>query len=47
MHLRAFVLAPILELEPGFEIPGIGTAQQALDRLDRQEADAVQLLNPL
>jgi 2-amino-4-hydroxy-6-hydroxymethyldihydropteridine diphosphokinase len=45
MHLRAFVLAPILELEPCFEIPGIGTAQQALDRLDRHEVDAVQWVN--
>jgi 2-amino-4-hydroxy-6-hydroxymethyldihydropteridine diphosphokinase len=43
MHLRAFVLKPILELEPDFEIPGIGKAQQALDRLDRHEVDAVQL----
>jgi 2-amino-4-hydroxy-6-hydroxymethyldihydropteridine diphosphokinase len=45
MHLRAFVLVPLLDLEPGFEIPGIGTAQQALDRLERHEIDAVQLLN--
>jgi 2-amino-4-hydroxy-6-hydroxymethyldihydropteridine diphosphokinase len=44
MHLRAFVLKPILELEPGFEIPGIGKAQQALDRLDRRDVDAVQLM---
>jgi len=41
MHLRAFVLVPLLELEPGFEIPGIGKAQQALDRLGRNEVKAV------
>lgn len=45
MHLRAFVLVPLVELEPGFEIPGIGTAQQALAGLDRHEVDAVRLLN--
>jgi 2-amino-4-hydroxy-6-hydroxymethyldihydropteridine diphosphokinase len=43
MHLRAFVLVPILELEPGFEIPGVGKAQQALERLGRREVEAVQL----
>jgi 2-amino-4-hydroxy-6-hydroxymethyldihydropteridine diphosphokinase len=43
MHLRAFVLKPILELENGFEIPGIGKARQALERLDRREVEAVQL----
>jgi 2-amino-4-hydroxy-6-hydroxymethyldihydropteridine diphosphokinase len=45
MHLRAFVLIPILDMEPGFRIPGIGEARQALDRLDRHEVDAVQLAN--
>lgn len=44
MHLRAFVLIPILELESGFEIPGIGSARQALDRLDPEEIGAVRLL---
>lgn len=42
MHLRAFVLKPILELEPGFEIPGIGKAQTALARLEPDEVSAVQ-----
>jgi 2-amino-4-hydroxy-6-hydroxymethyldihydropteridine diphosphokinase len=42
MHLRAFVLKPVLELEPGFEIPGIGKARQALGRLDPGEVEAVQ-----
>jgi len=45
MHLRAFVLVPLLELEPGFEIPGIGKAQQALQRLDRNEVEAVRLID--
>lgn len=44
MHLRAFVLKPILAIEPGFDIPGLGKAQKALDELDRQEVEAVQLL---
>jgi 2-amino-4-hydroxy-6-hydroxymethyldihydropteridine diphosphokinase len=44
MHQRAFVLVPILELEPGFEIPGVGSAQTALERVDRHEADAVRLV---
>lgn len=41
MHERAFVLAPLLELEPEFEIPGMGPARQCLDRLDRRERDSV------
>ena len=30
MHLRAFVLQPLLEIAPDCEIPAIGPAQQAL-----------------
>lgn len=30
MHLRAFVLQPLLEIEPDCNIPGVGTAQEAL-----------------
>jgi len=30
MHLRAFVLQPLLEIAPDAEIPGMGRAQQAL-----------------
>jgi 2-amino-4-hydroxy-6-hydroxymethyldihydropteridine diphosphokinase len=30
MHLRAFVLEPLLEIAPGCVIPGIGSAEQAL-----------------
>jgi len=41
MHLRAFVLVPILELEPGFLIPGIGEARRELEKLGRQEVESV------
>lgn len=34
MHERAFVLMPLVELEPGLEIPGLGVAQTLLDDLD-------------
>jgi 2-amino-4-hydroxy-6-hydroxymethyldihydropteridine diphosphokinase len=44
MHLRAFVLVPILELEPGFLIPGIGEARIELEKLGRQEIESVQPL---
>jgi 2-amino-4-hydroxy-6-hydroxymethyldihydropteridine diphosphokinase len=30
MHLRAFVLLPLLEIEPDVGIPGVGQARQAL-----------------
>jgi 2-amino-4-hydroxy-6-hydroxymethyldihydropteridine diphosphokinase len=41
-HLRAFVLWPLLELEPGLELPGVGplrpwlakAADQAIERID-------------
>jgi 2-amino-4-hydroxy-6-hydroxymethyldihydropteridine diphosphokinase len=45
MHLRAFVLKPILSLEPDFSIPGIGKALQALEALDPREVGGVQLLS--
>jgi 2-amino-4-hydroxy-6-hydroxymethyldihydropteridine diphosphokinase len=44
MHLRAFVLVPVLELEPGFMIPGVGEARLELENLDLQEVTAVQPL---
>jgi 2-amino-4-hydroxy-6-hydroxymethyldihydropteridine diphosphokinase len=44
MHLRAFVLVPVLELEPGFVIPGIGEARHELDKLDLGEVNSVQPL---
>jgi len=45
MHLRAFVLQPLLEIAPDCAIPGIGSAQQALQNCTDQQleklADAV------
>jgi 2-amino-4-hydroxy-6-hydroxymethyldihydropteridine diphosphokinase len=41
MHQRAFVLVPLLELEPGFVIPGIGPAADCLQELDPRERAAV------
>jgi len=36
MHERAFVLIPLLELEPEFEIPGLGPASKWLENLPDQ-----------
>lgn len=36
MHRRAFVLEPLLELDPHFVIPGLGKARNWLDKLDGQ-----------
>jgi 2-amino-4-hydroxy-6-hydroxymethyldihydropteridine diphosphokinase len=41
MQLRAFVLVPLLELEPDFEIPGCGPAADCLQRIDPSERAAV------
>ena len=41
MHRRAFVLVPLLELEPGFLIPGVGPAADCLRNLDASETTAV------
>ena len=41
MHLRAFVLVPLLELDPEFHIPGIGKARAALERLEKRELASV------
>lgn len=41
MHLRAFVLVPLLELAPDFTIPGDGSAADCLQRVDPAEAAAV------
>ena len=46
MHLRAFVLVPLLELEPDFLIPGIGLAADCLDTIDPGETAAVAALGP-
>ena len=41
MHLRAFVLRPVLELDPDFVIAGIQSAKECLDGLDEQEIEYV------
>ena len=45
MHLRAFVLQPLLEIEPDIGIPGVGQARQELqacqDQILERIADAV------
>ncbi len=38
MHERAFVLVPLLDLIPDFEIPGIGPARKCLAKLDGQQS---------
>jgi 2-amino-4-hydroxy-6-hydroxymethyldihydropteridine diphosphokinase len=45
MHLRAFVLVPLLELEPGFDIPGVGKAVDCLAAIDENEVKSVVRLN--
>ncbi|HET6564421.1 MAG TPA: 2-amino-4-hydroxy-6-hydroxymethyldihydropteridine diphosphokinase [Xanthomonadales bacterium] len=42
MHKRAFVLVPLLELEPGFKIPGLGRALEWLSKLENQEIPQLQ-----
>jgi 2-amino-4-hydroxy-6-hydroxymethyldihydropteridine diphosphokinase len=46
MHLRAFVLVPLLELEPNFVIPGRGAATDCLRAIDAGEVAAVRRLEP-
>jgi 2-amino-4-hydroxy-6-hydroxymethyldihydropteridine diphosphokinase len=46
MHLRAFVLVPLLELEPDFVLPGIGSAADCLNKMDPGDAAAVAALDP-
>lgn len=41
MHLRAFVLRPLLEIEPGCMIPGVGSAAEALQRCAGQDLEQV------
>jgi 2-amino-4-hydroxy-6-hydroxymethyldihydropteridine diphosphokinase len=36
MHLRAFVLQPLLEIEPDCTIPNIGAARDALQNCQGQ-----------
>lgn len=42
MHLRAFVLQPLLEIAPGCVIPGIGSADQALGACAGQVLELMQ-----
>ncbi|HKJ16381.1 MAG TPA: 2-amino-4-hydroxy-6-hydroxymethyldihydropteridine diphosphokinase [Xanthomonadales bacterium] len=37
MHERSFVLVPLLELDPEFEIPGIGPARLCLAKLPEEQ----------
>jgi 2-amino-4-hydroxy-6-hydroxymethyldihydropteridine diphosphokinase len=41
MHLRAFVLQPVLELDPDFAIPGIGPAAESLASLEPQPVEYI------
>ena len=41
MQLRAFVLQPVLELDPDFFIPGIGSAAACLSSLEPQQVEYI------
>ncbi len=41
MHERAFVLIPLLELQPDFEIPGLGSAAQWAQKLSNQSVQRI------
>ena len=41
LHERAFVLVPLLELAPGFHIPGVGPAAACLAQLTAAERSSV------
>jgi len=42
MHLRAFVLAPLAELAPALEIPGIGRVMDLLPKVADQAIEAIE-----
>ena len=42
MHLRAFVLCPLLELAPDVFIPGVGRAAEALLACEQQQLERVE-----
>ena len=46
MHERAFVLVPLLDLAPGFHIPGLGPAAAQLARLTAEERSSVTAVSP-
>ena len=41
MHERAFVLRPLLEIAPGIEIPGLGSADALLEKLRGQAVERI------
>ncbi len=41
MHERAFVLIPLLELEPDYSIAGLGSAQEWLEKLQNQPVQRI------
>jgi 2-amino-4-hydroxy-6-hydroxymethyldihydropteridine diphosphokinase len=41
MHLRAFVLKPLIEIAPDCEIPGLGPARDRLSRLPGQRVEVL------
>jgi len=45
MHLRAFVLQPVLELDPDFMIAGKRSAKECLSRLDDQDMEYIGTFN--
>jgi len=45
MHLRAFVLRPVLELDPDFVITGNRSAKECLSGLDDQEIEYIGAFN--
>ena len=45
MHLRAFVLRPVLELDPDFMIAGKRSAKECLSGLDDQEIEYIGTFN--
>ena len=42
MHLRAFVLQPLLEIAPDISIPGVGRADVALIKCSNQELERLE-----
>ena len=45
MHLRAFVLRPVLELDPDFVIAGKCSAKECLSALDDQDIEYIGICN--
>ena len=41
LHERAFVLVPLMEIDPGLAIPGVGSVPGLLDRLDQAGIERV------